>query len=286
MQSQPSAADAFKNIELPTSVPKMVYLDASYTPGIHDVICQRGKTAFTHVENRRLRFLVKANRSKYFDSINNNKASRSAIVTSVIDTVRRNGGRFVRFDAQSQLWLEVSDRVSREKVGHALRDPKDTRSYQSKAAVGRESRFVQQHEKERIPIEEVAEDVGSSSQHGLLNMAAISDIPTTVHQCNTVDDFCNEPQATCTNLTSILEWQPLPFDAATAFDNDDIRFLSELCSDLGEDESESDVDENAPREYLSNAEPSTTEVNEFLSWAEVNIGSLGTDWFSTIPQRA
>ena len=112
MEQSQSAVDAFKNITLPTSVPKMVHLGASYTPGIHDVICQRGKKAFTHIGNRRLQILVNANRRKYFDYINN-KASRSAIVTNIIDSIRKNGGRFVRLDTKRKLWLEMSDRISR-----------------------------------------------------------------------------------------------------------------------------------------------------------------------------
>ena len=112
MEQSQSAVDAFRNITLPTSVPKMVHLGASYTPGIHDVICQRGNKAFTHIGNRRLQILVNANRRKYFDYINN-KASRSAIVTNIIDSIRKNGGRFVRLDTKRKLWLEMSDRISR-----------------------------------------------------------------------------------------------------------------------------------------------------------------------------
>lgn len=114
-----STATVFKSIVVTPK--KTVYMDPSYEPGFHDVICQRGKAAFAHVGNRRMRLLVYENSAQYGDPTSS-KVVKSSVVTRIIDTIRSRGGRFVRYDGTQKAWLVVRDRIIREKVGHSLRE--------------------------------------------------------------------------------------------------------------------------------------------------------------------
>jgi hypothetical protein len=49
------------------------------------------------------------------------KLEKSLIVSSIIDTIREGGGSFVRQDTRSKTWVEVGDRLAREKAGQAIR---------------------------------------------------------------------------------------------------------------------------------------------------------------------
>lgn len=238
-ESSQSAANAFKSIELPSSVPKIVDLGPSYTPGIHDVICQRGKMAFANVGNRRLRVLVNANRSKYIDPTCN-KAVRSLIVTSIIDFIRGKGGRFVRFDMKRKIWVEVSDRISREKVGHALRDAKGTQESEGKSVLG--SLFVRQQQEE-------ARNLGASAVSGPGKVSS-PDIPTTMDYCS----FEPPEQVASTHPTKTLD-EPLPLHGPCGFGNVDVRLLSEVLLDRTEEE-EGEVDDKVTH---SGAVPSASQ---------------------------
>lgn len=94
-----------------------------FEPSDKDVICARGKRAFSHVGNRRFRLVILMNLEKYHNA--KNKVEKSVIVTSIVDLIREgspvNGG-FVKKSAITGRWMSISDKLAREKVGHALRD--------------------------------------------------------------------------------------------------------------------------------------------------------------------
>ena len=132
----------------------------------------------------------------------------------------------------------MSDRISREKVGHALRHTTEMRASHSKSAVS--GKLLVQHERERNPIAEV---VWSSSQRGpKLATTPLSDTSTTLHEFKNSEDFIDFPpehEAKCLDLsTNTLELQPLPLHSSFGFDEEAIAFLSELCSDLKEEEND------------------------------------------------
>jgi len=48
------------------------------------------------------------------------RQDKSSVILGVIDLVRENGGRFIKW--KKNRWVELCEKATREKVGHALRD--------------------------------------------------------------------------------------------------------------------------------------------------------------------
>eukprot|EP00539_Tryblionella_compressa_P009357 CAMPEP_0178792194 /NCGR_PEP_ID=MMETSP0745-20121128/8389_1 /TAXON_ID=913974 /ORGANISM="Nitzschia punctata, Strain CCMP561" /LENGTH=479 /DNA_ID=CAMNT_0020450357 /DNA_START=114 /DNA_END=1553 /DNA_ORIENTATION=+ len=103
---------------------KLSLLHPSFQPGNWDVICQGGKESYDHVGNRRFRICIQNNLQAYIKA--KSKHTRSAVVSCIVDAIREcrtdNVGGFVRRDLVTNRWYEVSDKMAREKVGHALRE--------------------------------------------------------------------------------------------------------------------------------------------------------------------
>ena len=97
-------------------------LPCDFPPDSWSVICGRGKQAFDHFGNRRLRILCELNLPKY--SACGLKIEKSLIVTSIVDVIREGSqdGGFIKKDSTSGTWYKVSDAVAREKVGQQLRE--------------------------------------------------------------------------------------------------------------------------------------------------------------------
>jgi hypothetical protein len=109
-------------------------LDAAYSLSNHDVICGRGKVCFNHPGNQKLRELVASSLKIYSQAAC--KVEKSIIVSNIVDVIRRgspNGG-FVKQDPSGHYWLEVGDRLAREKVGQTLRDALSTQYRSSRGA--------------------------------------------------------------------------------------------------------------------------------------------------------
>lgn len=107
-------------------------LGADFKPGPYDVICARGKQAFTHPGNKYFRNYVEQFADKYATTIN--KAQRSSIVSDIVDKIRSLGNGFVKQD-EDGYWVEVGDTLAREKAGQILRNvlsPKYKSSVNSK----------------------------------------------------------------------------------------------------------------------------------------------------------
>lgn len=65
------------------------------------------------------RKLIRSNVQRYQDT--KDKQEKAAIVISIVDIVRRHGGRFLKQDDDEQ-WYDMGDNQARDKVGHSLRD--------------------------------------------------------------------------------------------------------------------------------------------------------------------
>ena len=50
------------------------------------------------------------------------KPERAAIVTDLVNSVRSQGTGFVKFDKKIGMWIEIGDRLAREKTGQQLRE--------------------------------------------------------------------------------------------------------------------------------------------------------------------
>mmetsp|Transcript_109101 Transcript_109101/g.163150 ORF Transcript_109101/g.163150 Transcript_109101/m.163150 type:complete len:407 (+) Transcript_109101:149-1369(+) len=102
----------------------MVMLATDFTPGDHDVICQRGKDSFEHVGNQRFRKCIDDHLSMYMSATT--RQEKSSIVSKIYDEVRERAskpsGGFVKKDLLTRMWFQVSEKEARDKVGQALRD--------------------------------------------------------------------------------------------------------------------------------------------------------------------
>jgi hypothetical protein len=71
--------------------------------------------------NRRFRFLIAFNLERFRNS--KNGITKSLVVQSLVRQIRQAGGRFLEnHDPHQEMWIQVSDKVMRGKVSHALRD--------------------------------------------------------------------------------------------------------------------------------------------------------------------
>jgi hypothetical protein len=85
-----------------------------------DVLCGRDKNAFNNPGNRRFRRLVSDALERYLKA--STRKEKSMVIRSVVETVRRQGGRFLQVDRSTKRYIELDDKQSHEKTGHALRD--------------------------------------------------------------------------------------------------------------------------------------------------------------------
>lgn len=86
--------------------------------GFYDVICGRHKAAFDNIGNRRFRVLVALAHEKYANAPS--RAHKSLVIKEIVDSVHNGGGRFLQRLGCN--WVELDDKQTHDKVGHALRD--------------------------------------------------------------------------------------------------------------------------------------------------------------------
>eukprot|EP00934_Nitzschia_sp_Nitz4_P006191 Nitzschia sp. Nitz4//scaffold83_size84149//82297//83772//NITZ4_005190-RA/size84149-processed-gene-0.82-mRNA-1//1//CDS//3329558995//6181//frame0 len=85
-------------------------------PGQFDVLLGRGKSAYNHFGNIRLRHLV-AQRVEQYDESQFTKKRK--VAEEIVEVIQQSKGRFIRPEGAG--WVEVSDDVSRRKVCNAFR---------------------------------------------------------------------------------------------------------------------------------------------------------------------
>lgn len=86
--------------------------------GFYDVICGRHKAAFDNIGNRRFRVLVALAHEKYANAPT--RAHKSIVIKDIVDSVHNGGGRFLQRLGCN--WVELDEKQTHDKVGHALRD--------------------------------------------------------------------------------------------------------------------------------------------------------------------
>lgn len=87
-----------------------------------DILCGRAKVSFTHLGNRRFRFLDAINVERYMNAESGRKG-KSLVVESIYNQIRESGGRFlIKKRKDDTFFVEVTESVAREKISHALRD--------------------------------------------------------------------------------------------------------------------------------------------------------------------
>ena len=101
--------------------------------GSYNQLCGRGKQAFDHIGNRRLRILVASRIKEYAQGTRHEK---SIVVRSIVQQIQEaangtnsphncgggGGGGFVKKDRTTNQWIVLDTNSSIEKVGHVFRD--------------------------------------------------------------------------------------------------------------------------------------------------------------------
>ena len=88
-------------------------------PTDEDVLYGRGKDSMYHPGNLRLQDLVNQEQDKYESS---RKDGKKEVTGYIVQVLRSEGRRFLRFNKKKKAWIEVSDEEARFKVSHAMRD--------------------------------------------------------------------------------------------------------------------------------------------------------------------
>ena len=146
--------------------PEPMSLGSNYEPGPYDVICARGNEAWNHPGNRYFRSLIEEAHPRYLKATS--KPERSIIVSQVVESVRRKGTGFVKYEKgfgdnkDDGQWIEIGDHLAREKVGHQFRN-----------ASGSKYRSSTQFKKKRR--KEIIEKVTDSTREIVLSNAFVYD---------------------------------------------------------------------------------------------------------------
>jgi len=94
----------------------------AYTePQSIDVLGGRGSKAFHHTGNRWLRKTIVELLESYKKSKKGGR-EKSSIVRNIIEIIREEGRRFLKFDKDAQQWYDAGFNEARLKIGHAFRD--------------------------------------------------------------------------------------------------------------------------------------------------------------------
>ena len=94
----------------------------------YDILCGRSPESFNNVGNRRFRLTISLNLSRYMNATT--RQDKSVVICSVVNTLRESGARFIKRKKKvgggnggdEEVVEELSERATREKVAHALRD--------------------------------------------------------------------------------------------------------------------------------------------------------------------
>jgi hypothetical protein len=114
-------------------------------PGPFDVICGRGRPYQEHHGNKRLHEIAAVHKPQYLVSKRRFKKGIAEMIVKSIKNDETQPGRFLKRvdDEDDEVWEDVSDEVSREKVSHVLRfksksyeNPSEASSSESGGASG------------------------------------------------------------------------------------------------------------------------------------------------------
>lgn len=92
----------------------------SITPKPADVLCGRGPKRFGHPGNRKLRSLVTFSLERYNNC--ESRKQKSLLIGEIIQKIHGEGGRFLKYNKESDSWCDGGVQAARSRVGFAFRD--------------------------------------------------------------------------------------------------------------------------------------------------------------------
>jgi hypothetical protein len=90
-------------------------------PERYDVMCGRGRVAFKHAGNCRLRATIGIHLEEY-NSCGRSRNGKTQIIRSIIQSIKMSGGRFLKFDVKEDQWYDGGATAAKNRVGSAFRD--------------------------------------------------------------------------------------------------------------------------------------------------------------------
>ena len=103
----------------------------------NDVICGRRGATNNNKGNTSFRQLVALQKPKYLAS---SKVEKKYVAKFIIDTIRRRGGRFLKYDNSGGELVDIGDLAAMEKTCQALREGLKVRTHKKKASAETHSR--------------------------------------------------------------------------------------------------------------------------------------------------
>jgi len=89
-------------------------------PTYFDVLCGRSKRAFDHPGNHIFRAKIAKRMDEYTKC--GTRSGKSTIILSVISSVTDNGGNFLKYDSEKEMWYDGGTSTARIRVSTAFRD--------------------------------------------------------------------------------------------------------------------------------------------------------------------
>ena len=108
-------SSSFSDMSSENQIPDLLITDVSS----RDVLCGRGGNVNKHPGNRIFRELIKKNQDIYLKA---KKKLKPLIARSIVDTIHKKKGRFLKMDTVTCAFYEIKDGKAREKTAQALRE--------------------------------------------------------------------------------------------------------------------------------------------------------------------
>jgi len=89
------------------------------TPRAQDIIFGRGKYQRNHSGNKKLREYLESQLKRYDGA---DRCQKTDMTRKIVHDIHSNGGIFLKFRPDWQMWCEVSNKEAREKIAHMMRD--------------------------------------------------------------------------------------------------------------------------------------------------------------------
>mmetsp|Transcript_32403 Transcript_32403/g.48851 ORF Transcript_32403/g.48851 Transcript_32403/m.48851 type:complete len:259 (-) Transcript_32403:87-863(-) len=89
-------------------------------PHYFDVLCGRSKTAFDHPGNHIFRAKIAKHMDEYTKC--NNRSGKTSIILKVISSVLEDGGSFLKYDSEKEMWYDGGMNAAKIRVSTAFRD--------------------------------------------------------------------------------------------------------------------------------------------------------------------
>ncbi|CAJ1932669.1 unnamed protein product [Cylindrotheca closterium] len=105
---------------LQQQTPRSPLTAASYQPSGQDIICGRGRGSFLHEGNKAYLSLLRRNIHAYLHA--KKRVDKSAIIDTLVLSLKERGFRFLKQDDKNQRWYELSEQECYDRTAHAIRD--------------------------------------------------------------------------------------------------------------------------------------------------------------------